>query len=1325
MPLLIYPTLGLLLFVYSTVSALTFEQPDINDGFANRTFWSITQDQNKFIWLATTHNVLKYDGYEFEALDIPEKNHYKKRTLHVDSTGKLWIGTEYGEVFTYQDGDIETLGLINGLAATEKNNNQLQINQITSDKKNNIYFASNNGLYIKPINQQSIKLLAWKTQVVKNILFSDNGIYAAVSNKLYQVEIEALKPSFKKLIEFSENEIPRILHETINHGIFVGTTQFLYRLNLQKNAIEKISSLPTNTIVSMASDERRLWVGSLINGLYAIDWQNNTTLNYQHTPDKIGSISDNVIISLLLDQSGVLFIATFDGNVSITNTNSISFGAYIEPQNQLSCLKSKVIYHIYENSQKQLWLSTAKGVVRYSHADQSCIHYGSTAEDVNSLSYPEIRSVNQGQGQQYWIATNNGLNLLDAKTSRVDRLTGQVPALPTLFSFEKEPGIRLIGTESGLYQYHIDNKRSIKVPSNVAELTDAEYFTYDHDDTKKVYLATSSGIAYIQDNQTYPITALNHVLGLTEIKDIHIQDKDIWISTLEQGLYHFDHTFELIKHYQIGNHLPTNTQLMDILQSDSGDLWVSSLNGLYRINPLENRIDKFYTSDGLQGNTFKRGASYKNRDNKLYFGGLNGVNGFYPSEITPNNTPPAVVITQLNRFNKEIIPKVSDNGFLINHPINTLKELTFSHKDYIFGFEFAALSYADPMRNHYAYMLEGLDPDWNHTTAQNRRVTYTNLKPGSYTFKVKAANKDGIWNETPKTIAIRVKPAPWYSWWAYSLYIILIILMVYGFINRRIRTERIISTRLEEQVNSQTQKINQQNETLKTLMQRKDALFANVSHEFRTPLTLILGPVDTLIKEAKMSENQGNLSIIKRNAEKLLNLVDQLLLLAKFSEKTEIKQQPQNILTTVQVLLASFEHAIADKDLQVETRELQNIDVKATTNALQIIIGNLLSNAIKYTPTGGYIKIGTLVESNKATVYIKDSGAGITEDACSTIFERFTRLSQNQTIEGVGLGLALSQEVAKANNSVIEVKSKPGHGSTFSVTFKLTSQSAKTPYLSEENLLKAQQSKTSFSPITENYKDSKYTILIIEDNIDMRHHLNHVLSPQFNTLMAENGKTGLAMALETIPDIILCDVMMPQMDGFEVSRIIRSDSLTSHIPLVLLTALDESTSRIKGWRENIDMYLTKPFDAKELNLQLKNILNIRKIINQKVKNSVINNDNYSDLCEVDQDFITKLKATIEDNYQQPLFGLTEMAGLMFKSERHLQRKSKALIGVSPTDLLREYRLNQGAKKLLNGHSVSSTSDQCGFNSVTYFSSSFKKKYGHSPKQYQSLQRTNR
>ena len=1317
-----YKCLFMTLFMCTNIPAMKFFHPTIDDGYATRSIWSIDKDKKDHVWFATTHNVLKYDGYQFKELNISEKIQYKKRTIHFDSANTLWIGTEYGEIFSYDHNNINIFDPIHKLDEIDLSNNQFQINKISSDINNNIYLATNNGLYTKDPSNNTIKLIAFKQQVLKDILISDTQqIYTIQNNHFLKITPSMGNYKTKKIFSFDKGETARVLHQTKDQEILIGTNDFLYQYNETSQSMRKIKTIESNIILSITSDTKRIWVGTLMNGIYSIDKNTNLVSNYQHDPNRRNSVSDNVIVSLLLDKSGVLFIGTFDGNISMLNTASINFHSFNRTQNSLACSKSDVIYHVYENEQKALWLSTANGLVHYSPKHNLCHWYGSNNQ-LNTLSYPEIRSINRDSKNQYWISTNNGLNVLDSTTGKIDRLTGQVPNLPTIFSLENKKDNLIIGTESGLFKYDIKLKKSEKFSATDKRILNAEFFAYQQILDGSIYFATSAGVAQISNGEINLLQQVNELIGNVEIRDIYIDEtkNTMWISTTANGLYiigDFDH---IIYHYKRNKELPKNVQLLDILEDDNGYIWISSLNGLYRFNKKSKNFHIFFESDGLQSNTFKRGSSFKAHDGKLYFGGLRGFNGFYPSDISLNTKPPNIELTSLTRFNRKITVGIPDEDFIIDKPINKIETLHLNHKDFIFGLEFAALDYVDSMRNQYAYMLEGLDPDWNYTDAKNRKVTYTNLKAGLYSFKYKAANKDGIWNDNHKTLQIIVKPAPWLSWWAYLGYSLVASFLILYITNRRIKNEKKISKQLQEQVSLQTRHINQQNETLLSMIERKNELFTNVSHEFRTPLTLILGPVEELIKKTKIVGNISSLHMIKRNAKRLLSLVDQLLLLVKFTDKTPLIKKTQRILPAVKLIVATFEHSAHNKNIQIDLSGLHDQAINVTADALEIVISNLLSNAIKYTPEGGKISIGSNINKDTVQLYVQDTGLGIAKDQQEIIFDRFKRLEQDQAIEGIGIGLALVEEVAHINNSTVKVESTPGKGSKFSIEFTLVKEPIKIQEPSPETIVNLNHDlRTQSNSIkTDKVIINKETVLIIEDNQDMQTHISNILSENFNPILANNGEDGVKLAIKKIPDIIICDVMMPKMNGYEVCRKLRKNMITSHIPLILLTVLNEKSNRIKGWKENIDLYLTKPFDADELKLQLRNILNIRNLLNQKIHNKLVNNITPLNLPEMDAKFINKLKKTINKEFQNPLLNLARIASLIHVSERQLQRKTKALINLSPIDFLRDYRLEKSTKFLKDGYQVSITSDKCGFNSVTYFSSCFKAKYGLSPKNYQ-------
>ena len=626
--------------------------------------------------------------------------------------------------------------------------------------------------------------------------------------------------------------------------------------------------------------------------------------------------------------------------------------------------------------------------------------------------------------------------------------------------------------------------------------------------------------------------------------------------------------------------------------------------------------------------------------------------------------------------------------------------------------------------------MQGLDPDWIQVDASDRKISYSNLNAGEYVFRVIGTNKDGIWNETGKSLKITVKPAPWLSWWAYTSYTLLLFSLLFWYSNRKNRANARITQLLRTEVEKQTKQLQIQKQKVENLLTRKNELFANVSHEFRTPLTLILGPIKKLLNTSLSVSNINTLKMVNRNANRLLTMIEQILQIAKISDNENIKFYSQKTKLYIETIVETFKPSANEKKLDLQLIACEEAVVSTSKDAIEMIIGNLLSNAIKYTPAGGRITVSATTRNNVLYIEVTDTGCGLSTSQQKDIFNRFTRLDTHKNIEGIGIGLSVVEELLKVNNADIQINSTLGVGSNFIISFQCIEMNIEDDEIQTDNfsaglLLKQLTHETTEiqSPSSSQIYNNKAgeCILIIEDNHDMRLHIADTLKDNYQCILAQAGKEGIALAIEHVPDIIICDVMMPGMDGFQVCRVIRSDTRTSHIPLVLLTALEDRESRIRGWREHVDAYLTKPFDAAELLLQLENILVIRNILKtragQQVK--VGNNTAHIDLPKKDQQFVQKLNKIITQNYKNPLFLRAKLATEMAVSERQLQRKIKALINKNPMDLLREYRLSQAAKMLKDGYQVSISSDECGFNSVTYFSQCFKAQYGMTPKHYQT------
>ncbi len=491
-------------------------------------------------------------------------------------------------------------------------------------------------------------------------------------------------------------------------------------------------------------------------------------------------------------------------------------------------------------------------------------------------------------------------------------------------------------------------------------------------------------------------------------------------------------------------------------------------------------------------------------------------------------------------------------------------------------------------------------------------------------------------------------------------------------------------------------------------------------------MTLILGPINQLLNSALPKDNVQSIEMINRNANRLLNMIEQILQLAKMSSQEEVDLVPQQVDPRLELLVASFQPLAANKELQLTLVQNDEAVINGTRDVIDVVIGNLISNAIKYTQNGGEIQVRSIKNESFVDIEVTDNGCGLDDAQQVEIFNRFTRLESHLGISGVGIGLSVVEEMLKVNNGSIQVDSEPGKGSTFKVRFNGLDelkqiQTIETNHSLLDRLTNESTTEETNESSVKIYGSKDYdTILIIDDNADMRTLIAETLQHQYHCITVDRGKEGIAQAIKWVPDIVICDVMMPGMDGFQVSRILRSDTRTSHIPLILLTALNDKKSRIKGWRENIDVYLTKPFDAQELIIQLENILVIRNILKKKagaaLKSGKMSMN--SGLPKNDQMFVDKFMQMIKKMYIDPNFLRPQMASMMAVSERQLQRKLKALIDKNPLDLLREFRLEQAAESLKEGNQVSITADNCGFNSVTYFSKCFKQRYGVTPKVYQ-------
>lgn len=1309
----------------TTASVIRFNLLDIFENFPSNRITSFTSDKSGFLWVAMSSGLFRYDGDSLKSInEILHSNQVQfndVNKLFVDSKNALWINSKSSGLFKLKNKELLYISSI-------------PVTTIEEGFDNQVLIGSSSGLHIISENLKITSHYIEKenSKVFSIVKKSKNHFLVGTNSSLYLFDINLGVFNKINLLKDSKISVYTIHIDKLNNT-WLGTNIGLFQINQKGIAkIIQTDNFKNNKIYTIISNGLMLWVGTVNNGLYRININNpNIISNYKSDYNRPYYLSDNGIVKLAIDRSGLLWINTFEGGLNYTILESHKFGLETNNSKSLSCTDSSVIYDINSNDDDNLIISSRERLIKYNKKLKTC---DIMLDRVNE-NYMSTMFDNKGT---LWVATTSGLlKSLDGKKFD-DIFAGSKFKIGINRIIQIDDNKLLLATWQGVQMLDVANLHIERIPVEEQRFLKADISRILlHKGV--ILIASNMGLLTINDEgkvENYVNT--NSYLGSKSILSIHFDDSNnLWVGTALNGLYKFDSSGNLLKHFNQSDQISDTISINSILQDEFGDMWFGTNLGLIRLDTETYKAHTFYKSDGLQSDSFRYNSAYKAKDGKLYFGGKKGFNAFYPQDITINESPPNIVITELTRFGKPVSPKYQHDDYTLEKDINEVDELILTHKDYVIGFKFSALDFSDLSRNKYAYKMEGLDPEWIYKDSNERSANYSNLKSGNYIFKVKGANKDGVWSESAKALKIKVLPAPWLTWWAYLIYITSFLLILWWAVHRKITANIKLAQLLQVEVTKKTkslkQKTNelkQQKQLIEDLLDRKNELLENVSHEFRTPLTLILGPINNLLKSRLKLEDHKLLQMVDRNSKRLLAMVEQLLQLARLTNHDTHVLIPQQVQPKIKFLVDSFQQLAASKNISLKLVKNDIAAINATQDVLDLVLGNLISNAIKYTQTGGEVTVHSYVSNNSIVIEVSDTGCGLTDQQKLDIFKRFHRMQPHLNIEGTGIGLSIVKEAIKVNNGKIEVDSTVGRGSKFKVSFNtidyVENSVENNSELDESSLLTQllNESVTELHDLNDgaifigNKQNKK--VLVIDDNQDMLEHVASILKHQYHCMLAPRGKLGVSLAIKYIPDLIISDVMMPEMDGFQVSRIIRSDTRTSHIPLVLLTALNDKKSRIKGWRENIDIYLTKPFDGEELLLQLENILVIRKILMKKAQNAIqsgkllIN----SGLPKNDQRFINKFMELISNNYHNPNFLRPQMANHMAVSDRQLQRKLKALIDRNPLDVLRDYRIEKAAKILKDGFQVGITSDKCGFSSVTYFSKCFKDKYGMSPKKYQ-------
>ena len=1323
-----------------TPEQITFSYISINEGLSQSTVFSIDQDKRGNMWFATYDGVNKYDGYAFTVYQHNEDDPNSiandiSRIVKTDSQGRVWIGTRDGLSRYDEEKDIFQNFFY------EKNGKHLQVNGIEEISPEQLLISTPEGLIMFDIKESKFRDDSFSTAMHKTI-----------ASTLYRQDDQ----------------------------IYIGTsTDGLYTYSITQKTFEKvIPILGTKQIQAILQQSpTRIWVATEGAGLFLINPKTKEIKNYLHSPSNPKSISSNYIRSLAMDSQNRLWIGTFN-DLNIYHEGTDSFASYSSNPVENGSLSQRSVRSIFMDSQGGMWLGTYFGGLNYYHPIRNRFKNIRNIPYKNSLSDNVVSCIVEDKDKNLWIGTNDGgLNLYNPITQRFTSYTLQEDEsargigsnnIKAVYVDEKKSlvyigthagGLSILHRNSGQVE-NFNQRNSQLVNENVyAILPDGEgnlwlgtlsalvrfnpeqrsfttiekekdgtpvvskqITTLFRDSHKRLWIGGEEGLSVFKqeglDIQKASILPVSNVTKLFTNCIYEASNGVIWVGTRE-GFYCFNEKDKQIKRYNTTNGLPNNV-VYGILEDSFGRLWLSTNRGISCFNPETEKFRNFTESDGLQSNQFNTASYCRTSVGQMYFGGINGITTFRPELLLDNPYTPPVVITKLQLFNKVVRP--DDETGILTKNISETKSITLKSWQTAFSIEFVVSNYISGQHNTFAYKLEGYDKEWYYLT-DSRTVSYSNLPQGTYQFLVKAANSDGKWNPIPTALEIIVLPIWYKTWWALLIFFATFagfITFVFRFFWMRKSMEAQLE--IERRDKEHQEEINQM----------KMRFFINISHELRTPLTLILTPLQEIINKISDRWTRNQLEYIQRNANRLLHLVNQLMDYRRAELGVfELKAKKGNAHQLIQDNFLFYDKLARHKKITYTLHsELEDKEVLFDANYLELIVNNLLSNAFKYTESGQSITVTLKEENGWLLLQVSDTGIGIPINKQGKIFERFYQIESEHV--GSGIGLSLVQRLIELHHGRIELDSEENKGSTFSVylpqdlSVYKPSELASNNEQNEEEQVYSTNSKAMYFIDTEKVENESVesgdkkrgTILIVEDNTEIRRYLNNGLADLFNTLEAGNGEEALEKLKDNEVDVIVTDVMMPVMDGIKLCKNVKQNIRTCHIPVIILSAKTDIKDQMEGLQMGADDYIPKPFSLAILTTKIQNMMRTRRRMLDKYAKSLEVEPEKITFNAMDEALLKRAMAIVEKNMDNIEFSTDEFAREMNMSRSNLHLKLKAITGESTIDFIRKIRFNEAAKLLKDGrYTVAEVSTMVGFNTPSYFATSFKKYFGCLPTEY--------
>lgn len=1308
-----------MLNVFLSVSAqrLQFSSLSVEDGLSQHDVSSIIQDSEGFLWIGTYDGLNRFDGYSIESFSHKNEaeaslSSNRIRCLLEDDKNRIWAGTDgYGlNYYSLISGKIKRVSVPENFEI---------INDIKQDKNGDILVATENGILKISETENNLKV-----EVLQSPL---TGI------------------SVKK-IEFISNN--QIIYAT-NKGLW------LYE-NDEYIVLKDSGYLPFKTVLKTSN--KKVWAGGKT-GLYQV-------IENKLVQEK--SFYDVEILAIIEGINNDLWISTFKKGLLHFNMKSkeIKLTETSEEDHQNALLVNP-INQIFLDKNHTLWVSNRKGLL-YSNLDSKKFRnlplskkaHVRTLFALNDKVYYGFQS-DKFYIYNFFTKSNKRIQLdQEAKAFKVDTLNGKIH----------------LATTKGLYKEKENRKDEFEIVpifNDVKKNNDLIVTSFCKDKFGNLYFGSFNGLIFKDKKSANFIQdKLQNFESLRNVRVISLKfdyfENSIWVATISKGLFKINLnelgaiiSVESYNEQMTGSyHIPNNSiwsfyqdtkgtlfvgtdtgllqknlnenqftsilsqniknkKIMGIVGDKNSNLWLTNSQGIIKYSPKSGLSINYNYNDGLLTNTFTEAVS-SNENGELFFGNISGINYFKFNELITNPFPSKISFTNLLVNNIKV--KVNDNflgSILLKKRLNKTKDLKFNYKQNDFTIEFTSTNYANVKVNKYRYKLINYDKDWQEVPNDKRYATYSRIPSGNYTFVVEATNPNGKWSNETRNINVLINPAPWNSWWAYLLYFLLITFILFTIFyfwsnKQKLRTQIELS--------------NLKNEQEKEINEMKLVFFTDVAHEFKTPLSLIIGPLDDLTKNnASKNHKEFCYNILSRNTNRMMNLVNQLLDFRKINSGINILQVSRNDLCAfVKNVSKSFEWQAKSTDIKLTIISPESYFCHFDKDILEKVIYNLLSNAFKYTPYGGIIEIEIKPtwkqDLEHFVILIKDSGKGISQSNKRKIFERYVH---GKDRDSSGIGLHLTSKLIEAHKGEINVLNSSLGGTEFMIILPVSSKAfSEEEFLSKDDIPLVIPS--HFIPgdtpntneeIKENEENGKEKILIVEDDHDLRKYLRNILLSDYKVIEACNGKEGIDMCLKELPDMIITDVMMPELDGVEMCKRIKKNILISHIPVLMLTAKTDEEFYNQGLKVGAWDYIAKPFNTSQLLLKVKNISETRnsfrehlaKGFPEKTKNHYVS---------FDQKFVQKASEIVKNKMSDPNFSVEVLSTELGLSRMQLHRKLKTLIGSNTTAFINSIRIKEAIQMFDDGcDRVQEAMDTVGINSYAHFITLFKKEKELTPKKY--------